>query len=71
MVRAGAVLCVVVEPEGVELDVAALARAAPPPAAAPVAASVASRGVSRIIRTSFLGTNETMLREHLNPVGVR
>jgi len=71
VVRAGAVLCVVVEPEGLELDVAALARAAPPPAAAPVAASVASRGMSRIVRTSFPGTNETVLPECLNPVGVR
>ena len=35
------------------VDVAALAIAAPPPASAPVTATVASRGVSRICFTSF------------------
>ena len=45
----GAVLWVVVEVEGVELDVAALAIAAPPPATAPVTANVVSRCVSRIV----------------------
>jgi hypothetical protein len=65
------VLCGVVEFAGVELDVAALASAAPPPAAAPVTMSVVSKGVTRIVCTSFLGTRQTMLLKHLNPVGAR
>lgn len=38
-----------------ELELAAFAIAAPPPASAPVAASVASSGVSRMYVTSFRG----------------
>jgi hypothetical protein len=50
VVLGGIVLWVMVaELEGVELDVAALAIAAPPPATTPVTASVVSRGVSRIV----------------------
>jgi hypothetical protein len=49
VVLAGVVLWVVAELDGVEPDVAALAIAAPPPAAAAVTASVASTGVSRIV----------------------
>lgn len=49
VVLAGVVLWVVVELDGVELDVAALAIAAPPPATAAVTASVVSMGVSRIV----------------------
>ncbi len=57
-VRDGAVLCdVVLEVEGavvaVDVELAALATAAPPPARAPVAASVASSGVIRMSFTSF------------------
>ena len=49
VVLAGGVLWLVVELDGVELDVAALAIAAPPPATAAVTARVVSRGVSRIV----------------------
>ncbi|HEY2436366.1 MAG TPA: hypothetical protein VGH93_04235 [Solirubrobacteraceae bacterium] len=45
----GVVPWVVVVLEGVELDVAALAIAAPPPATAPVTANVVNRGASRIV----------------------
>jgi hypothetical protein len=49
LVVLGVVPWVVVVLEGVELDVAALAIAAPPPATAPVTASVVNRGASRIV----------------------
>jgi hypothetical protein len=52
----GAAVVVVVDGVAVVLevvDVAALAIAAPPPTSAPVTATVASRGVSRICFTSF------------------